>query len=65
VAIEDITERKTAEKALQTAKLQAEHANLGKTHFLAAASHDLRQPLQTMSFVHGLLTQQLNDKDAL
>lgn len=32
-------------EAQRTAKLQAEAANLGKTRFVAAASHDLLQPL--------------------
>jgi len=32
-------------KQLREATLAAENANLGKTHFLAAASHDLLQPL--------------------
>jgi len=31
--------------AQQQAKQQAEHANQSKTHFLAAASHDLLQPM--------------------
>ncbi len=65
VAIEDITERKRAEEQLQTARLQADQANLGKSRFLAAASHDLRQPLQTMSFVQGVLAKKLDDEDAL
>lgn len=32
-------------EALERAKAEAEHANAGKTRFLAAASHDLMQPL--------------------
>lgn len=42
----DITERKTAEQELRRAKEAAEAASRAKTRFLAAASHDLRQPIQ-------------------
>ena len=43
----------------------AESANLGKSRFLAAASHDLRQPLQTLSLLQGLLAKKIKDEDAL
>ena len=36
---------------------QAEAAEVAKSRFLAAASHDLRQPLQTLALIHGLLAQ--------
>jgi PAS domain S-box-containing protein len=51
----DITERKQAEEALQKAKEQAELANAAKSRFLTAVSHDLRQPLQTLSLLVGIL----------
>jgi len=44
----DITLRKRAEEALEQAKEAAERANLAKSRFLAAASHDLRQPMQSL-----------------
>ncbi|HLJ64497.1 MAG TPA: chemotaxis protein CheB [Stellaceae bacterium] len=63
LAIDDITERKHAAESLQAAKRQAEQANLGKSRFLAAASHDLRQPLQTLSLLQGMLARRVVDPD--
>jgi two-component system, sensor histidine kinase len=42
---QEVAERRTIEAALTQAKIAAEKANLSKTSFLAAASHDLLQPL--------------------
>ncbi|WP_114394087.1 NahK/ErcS family hybrid sensor histidine kinase/response regulator [Oleisolibacter albus] len=42
---QEIGERLQMEEALRVAKTTAEQANLSKTKFLAAASHDLLQPL--------------------
>ncbi len=47
-AIRDISARKQVETALRVAKEAAESANETKSRFLAAASHDLRQPLQAL-----------------
>ena len=52
----DINLRRQAEKALAEAKESAELANTSKSRFLAAASHDLRQPLQAISSNIDLLT---------
>ncbi len=55
LVIRDITLRKQAEMALRDAKEAAERANSSKSRFLAAASHDLRQPIQALNlFVHSL-----------
>lgn len=51
----DITERKRANAALMTAMAKAERATKAKSRFLASASHDLRQPLQSMALLHQLL----------
>jgi two-component system CheB/CheR fusion protein len=53
----DISERKHIKQALEDAMALAERANAGKSRFLAAASHDLRQPLQTLVLLQGLLAK--------
>ncbi len=45
----DISERKQTELDLLAAKTEAVWANEAKSHFLAAASHDLRQPIFALS----------------
>ena len=53
----DVTEQRHAADALQVAKRQADFANATKSRFLAVASHDLRQPLQTLNLLQGLLAR--------
>ena len=62
---ENITARKEAEDARRQAQLQAERANAAKSRFLAAASHDLRQPLSALSLYVGVLDHKLAREDAL
>jgi len=59
----DITERKRAEQVLQRAKEEAEEANAAKSRFLAAASHDLRQPLQGLSLLVEVLDQETDERE--
>lgn len=54
----DITARKQSEQEISKAQKSAELANRAKSSFLAAASHDLRQPLQTLRVLQGSLEQQ-------
>jgi PAS domain S-box-containing protein len=55
----DITDRKQVEEELKRAKDEAERANIAKSKFLAAASHDLRQPVQAMVFFTAALNNQI------
>lgn len=59
----EIEERRKIEAALQIAKLEAERANLGKTAFLAAASHDLLQPLNVARLFADALAERSHDGD--
>jgi len=63
-AIRDVTPRRKAEQALTEARRDAEHANLAKSRFLATASHDLRQPLQTLGLLTGALRRMVRDTDS-
>ncbi|MFN4172034.1 MAG: response regulator, partial [Pseudorhodobacter sp.] len=53
----DITERNRTNAALVSARNVADRATRAKSRFLASASHDLRQPLQSMALLHKLLAR--------
>lgn len=57
ITFTDISERRHAAKLVDEAKKAAERATVAKSRFLAVASHDLRQPLQTLSLLQGLLAK--------
>lgn len=60
--LRDVGERKAMELALQRAKEEADEANRAKSKFLAAASHDLRQPMQSMFLFTGILHRFISDE---
>ncbi len=64
VTFTNITERKQIKDALEDARHEADRANMAKSRFLAAASHDLRQPLQTLALLQGLLAKTVEGEKA-
>jgi two-component system, sensor histidine kinase len=54
-----------ARQAADEAREVADRANQGKSRFLATASHDLRQPLQTLALLNGALRRMAGDPDAM
>lgn len=53
----DITDRKQTELELRLAKETAEKASASKSRFLAAASHDLSQPMQALQMYCAILAE--------
>ena len=47
------------------ARESADRANQAKSRFLATASHDLRQPLQTLALLNGILRRVVGEPSAL
>ncbi|MGO9756589.1 MAG: ATP-binding protein, partial [Roseiarcus sp.] len=54
----DITAKVEGTNALAAAKSEAEHADRAKSRFLAAASHDLRQPVQSLVLLLSIMDRQ-------
>lgn len=61
---ERTSELEAARAAAQRALEIADQANRAKSRFLATASHDLRQPLQSLSLLNGSLRRMLRDPTA-
>lgn len=60
-ALEQREQNRLLALQLETEKREAEQASHEKTRFLAAASHDLRQPIQALQLFEHLLDEQVKD----
>jgi PAS domain S-box-containing protein len=60
----DIDERKRIEGELAASRVLADAGNRAKSRFLAAASHDLRQPLSALSLFVGVLKKRTEPQNA-
>lgn len=63
--IRDVTVRRQMQKDIISARQAAERANKANSAFLAAASHDLRQPVQALTLLNGALRRTVKDERAL
>ncbi|SMH54524.1 PAS domain-containing protein [Azospirillum agricola] len=61
----DVTGRKQAEAELSRLREEADRANEAKSKFLAAASHDLRQPVQSLYLFAAALADRLQGHPGL
>lgn len=59
----DITNQMDTERTMRDALERAERATVAKSRFLAAASHDLRQPLQAIRLLNAALNEYLAGDD--
>lgn len=58
-------QKRSAELDMQRSRDEALRVSAGKTQFLASASHDLRQPLQTLALTAQILAMRhVNDQDS-
>ena len=60
----DITARREVAAALALETRRTEQASAAKSRFLGAASHDLRQPLQTLTLLRDLLEKTVSGEEA-
>ncbi|WP_236783759.1 ATP-binding protein [Azospirillum humicireducens] len=59
--VRDISDHKRAQAAMADARREADLANVAKSKFLAAASHDLRQPVQSLMLLMEVLSGRVTD----
>ena len=62
--LRDAANHKYVVAELTQARDEAYRTNLAKSRFLAIASHDLRQPLQSLSLLNGTLRRMVTEPDA-
>lgn len=62
--IRDLSDQKRIEAQLIETKQAAERASQAKSRFLATASHDLRQPMQTLSMLNSALGRTVRDEQS-
>ena len=60
-AVRDVTDRRRISDALGAARAEADSANKAKSRFLATASHDLRQPLQSLQLLTAALARRMTE----
>jgi len=61
VTFSDITDRERITREMKAAKQQAEMMSAASMRRLSAVCHDLRQPLNTLGLISGLLAQSFKD----
>lgn len=62
-AIRDVTESRVIREELIAARQEADRANRAKSRFLATASHDLRQPMQTVRLLNAAMLKVVPQPD--
>lgn len=63
--VEEVKERRQIQDALSLAKQEAEEANRSKDRYLAAASHDLLQPMNAARLLVATLQEQLQGETSV
>ena len=63
-AVQDITATMLADQALRAAEAETVAAQNSKARFMAAASHDLRQPLQALNLYFAVLAPRISASEA-